>query len=116
MNKTPEERLLRSGLHDWEPGAAGPCGPSWWEGGRILPLGRVRVRPPPLTHHREPEAGPDAYKRKRMKSVLGIRDILVRIRILGTVPLTNGSGCGFLTLEHLHHSSKIKSHKEDTKQ
>jgi hypothetical protein len=33
-----------------------------------------------------------------LKSVLGIRGILVRIRIririLGSVPLTNGSGCG----------------------
>jgi hypothetical protein len=71
---------------------------------------------------------------------------LVRIRILGSVPLTNGYGCGsgsgsfsfrqwpsrcqqkkkkflkffmltysFLNI-HLHHSSKIKSHKEITKQ
>jgi len=27
--------------------------------------------------------------------VFRIRDILVRIRIFGSVPLTNGSGCGF---------------------
>ncbi len=44
--------------------------------------------------------------------VLRIRDILVRIRmrilILGSVPLTNGSGSGSVTLVHLHHSSKIK--------
>ncbi len=33
-----------------------------------------------------------------------------------TVPLTNGSGCGFGTLVHINHSSKIKSHKEVTKQ
>ncbi len=38
--------------------------------------------------------------------VLGIRDMLVRIQILWSVPLTNGSGCG--TMAHLHHSSKIK--------
>jgi hypothetical protein len=30
-----------------------------------------------------------------LKSVLGIRDILVRIRIPGSVPLTVGSGSGF---------------------
>jgi hypothetical protein len=29
-----------------------------------------------------------------LKAVFQIRDILVRIRILGSVPLTNGSGCG----------------------
>jgi hypothetical protein len=29
------------------------------------------------------------------RTVLGIRDILVRIRIPGSVPLTNGSGSGF---------------------
>ncbi len=54
--------------------------------------------------------------------LLTIRDIFVRIWILGSVPLTNGSGadprgpktygsrCGFGsgTLVHLHHSSKIK--------
>ncbi len=72
------------------------------------------------------------------KTVLRIRDILVRIRIRGSVPLTNESGSGsgscyfrqwpsrwqrkikcfscffvfyFLTL-HLHHFSKIKSHKD----
>jgi hypothetical protein len=64
-----------------------------------------------------------------------IRDILVWIRIRGSVPLTNGSCsfrqwpskptknhffvCLFLCLllfdVHLHHSSKIKSHKEVTK-
>ncbi len=64
-------------------------------------------------------------------TVLGIRDILVRIRILGPYlwltnpdadpggPKTNGSygsGCVFGKLVHLHHSSKIKSHKEVTKQ
>ncbi len=56
---------------------------------------------------------------------LGIRDILVRIRmririlirILGSVPLTNGSGCrSYGSLVYLHLSSKIKSHKEVTKQ
>ncbi len=42
------------------------------------------------------------------------RDILVRIRIriLGSVPMTNVSGI----LVHLYCSSKIKSHKEVTKQ
>ncbi len=29
-----------------------------------------------------------------LEPVLGIRDILMRIRIPGSVPLTNGSGCG----------------------
>jgi hypothetical protein len=54
-------------------------------------------------------------------AVLRISDILVGIRIQGSVPLTNGSGsCYFLliTIEgtiHLHHSSKIISHKEITK-
>jgi hypothetical protein len=64
-------------------------------------------------------------------AVFGIRDILVRIRILESVLVTNGSGCGscsFLKFSplrlyaysflkvHLHHSSKIKSHTEATKQ
>jgi hypothetical protein len=64
------------------------------------------------------------------------RDILVRIRILGSIPLTNGSesssgSCSFrrwhsrrqqkiisnILRVHLHHSSKIKkSHKEVTKE
>ncbi len=71
--------------------------------------------------------------------VFRIRDILVRIWILGSVPLTNGSGCGSgsgygscsfrqwpwrcqqkifkcLLKVNLHHSSNIKSHKEVTKQ
>jgi hypothetical protein len=62
--------------------------------------------------------------------VLRIRDILgiqMLIGILGAVPLTNESGCGSGrpktygsngsgTLVHLQHSSKIKSHKEVTKQ
>jgi hypothetical protein len=63
-----------------------------------------------------------------LRSVLGIRIIWARIRmriwILGSVPLTNGSGCGFApggpkafgsglkTLVHLHHSSKIQNQKE----
>ncbi len=71
--------------------------------------------------------------------VLGIRDMLVRIRILcGSIPLTKGSGSCyfrqwpsrwqlkiifslnffvyyFLKL-HLHHFSRKKSHKEVTKQ
>jgi len=54
-------------------------------------------------------------------AVLRIRDILVqmRIRILRSVPLTNGYGCGtrraknirmrIRNFVHLHHSSKIKS-------
>ncbi len=51
--------------------------------------------------------------------MLGIRDILVRIRlrirILRSVLLTNGSECGSGRAENnLHHSSKIKSHKEVT--
>ncbi len=32
--------------------------------------------------------------RKYSSPMLGIRDILARIRILKTGPLTNGSGCG----------------------
>jgi hypothetical protein len=54
----------------------------------------------------------------------------MRIRILGSVFLTNGSGCGSGRPENtrirmgirirntldLHHSSKIKSHREVTKQ
>jgi len=60
-------------------------------------------------------------------SVLRIRDILVRIqrriRILGSVPLINGSGCGSGrpkiipsgTLVHLHHTSKIKTHKKEAR-
>jgi hypothetical protein len=62
---------------------------------------------------------------QRKLAVLGIRDILVWIRIPGSVPLTNGSGCGsgrtksipilrtgsrsgcgFGTLVHLHYSYK----------
>ncbi len=38
----------------------------------------------------------------RWYPVLGIREILVRIRIRGSIPLTHGSGSG------LHHFSKIK--------
>jgi hypothetical protein len=46
----------------------------------------------------------------------------LRIRILGSVPLTNESGCGpggqkthgSGTLVHLHHSLKIKIHTEVT--
>jgi hypothetical protein len=38
------------------------------------------------------------------------------MRIFGSVPLINGSGCGFGTQVHLHHSSQIKIHKEVTKQ
>ncbi len=56
-------------------------------------------------------------------AMLGIRHGLVRIRILGSVNLTSGPGCGsgrakkygsyrsgsgFGTLVHLHYSSKIK--------
>jgi hypothetical protein len=57
-------------------------------------------------------------------TVLRILAILVRIRILTFVqkptdpdpgdPKTYGSGSG--TVVHLHHSSKIKSHKEVTKE
>jgi hypothetical protein len=51
--------------------------------------------------------------------MLGIRDILfrirMRIRILRSVPLTNRSGCGSGTLAHFHHSPQIKSPKKDTK-
>ncbi len=64
------------------------------------------------------------------EALLGIRDILVRIRmrirILGSVPVTNGSGMPknirirvrmrIRNTVHLHHSSKIKSLKEVTKQ
>ncbi len=68
--------------------------------------------------------------------VLRIRDILVRIRIRGSGPLTKGSGFGscyfrqrssrfqlknffsyyFLKLHSHHFSNKIKSHKEVSKQ
>ncbi len=79
-----------------------------------------------------------------LKPVLRIHDILVwiRIRIRGSMPLTNGSGCGsgsctfhhwpsirqqktnflksfsayYFLKVHLHHFSKIKSQKEVTKQ
>jgi hypothetical protein len=77
----------------------------------------------------------------KLKVVLRIRDILVRIQILGSVLLTNGSSSGsgscsslstfttptknnFFSLHfyaysllkvHLNHSSKIQSHKEVTK-
>jgi hypothetical protein len=59
--------------------------------------------------------------------MLGIRDIFVRIRILGFVPLTNGSGCGSgrpkniwirirwrirTTGTFVHYSAKIKSHNK----
>jgi hypothetical protein len=68
---------------------------------------------------------------------LRIHDILVRIRICGSIPLTNGCGscyfrhwpsrqqqkiliflklCFFLLKVHLHHFSKIKSQKDVTKQ
>ncbi len=82
----------------------------------------------------------DLWARRHL--VLRIRDILVRIRmririhrmririhrmrirIPGSVSLTNGSKCRsgrpkiirIGTLVHLHHSSKIKSHQEVTKQ
>jgi hypothetical protein len=58
--------------------------------------------------------------------------VRLRMRIFGSVPLTNGSECGSREAqkhtdpdpdqEHryiycdLHHSSKVKSHKETTKQ
>jgi hypothetical protein len=69
----------------------------------------------------------DTSNSRKSAIVLRIRDSLVRIRmriwILGSVPLTNGSDAdpggpktyGSGTLVHLHHSSKIKSHKEVTK-
>jgi hypothetical protein len=73
-------------------------------------------------------------------AVLGIRDIFERIRILGSMPLTIGSGSGssyfrhkpsrrhtknnfkksfspfYFLKVHLHHFSKMKSQKEVTKQ
>ncbi len=65
------------------------------------------------------------------QSVFWIRDILVQIRIRGSVPLTNESGSWFFVSDtpiknqifvaffflkvHLHHSSKIKSHKKSLK-
>ncbi len=72
-------------------------------------------------------------------SVLGIRGILVRIGICGSIPLTNGSGSGYsrqwpsrwqlntifflvrffvnyFIKVHFHHFSKIKRLKEVTKQ
>ncbi len=50
--------------------------------------------------------------------VLRIRDFLLRIRIRGSVPLTNESGSGscFFKKVHLLHFSKKKSLKEVTKQ
>jgi hypothetical protein len=63
-----------------------------------------------------------------MQGVSRIRDILVRIRILGSVPLTNDPAPAsdlslfliffayYFLKVHLHHSSQIKSHKEITKQ
>jgi hypothetical protein len=45
-------------------------------------------------------------QKARLQSVFRIRDMLVRIRIRGTVPLTNGSGSGSGS-----YSSKIRSHK-----
>jgi len=74
-----------------------------------------------------------------LPAVLRIRDILVRIRIRGSVPLTSGSGFDpdpaisvsdlqdgtqkclfdyyryFIKL-HLHHFSKIRNYEEVTKQ
>jgi hypothetical protein len=74
------------------------------------------------------------------RSVFHIHDILVRIQILGSVPLTNGTGSrillfspvtfkmptknnlskflclSFFKVLQLYHSSKIKSHKDATKQ
>ncbi len=49
--------------------------------------------------------------------MLGIRDIFVRIRILGSVPLTNesGSGCGFRNTGTFTSFFKDKSHKEAKK-
>ncbi len=74
-------------------------------------------------------------RKPRIKALLRIRDILVRIRIRGSTPLTNGSGCGscyfsLVTLKtsaknlkiiffayyflrvHLHNFFKIKGKKE----
>ncbi len=60
----------------------------------------------------------------QLKTVLRIRDTLVRIRIriLGSGPLTNGFGCGSgrpkkygsgtVVPVHFYHSSKIVSHIE----
>jgi hypothetical protein len=39
---------------------------------------------------------------RELKAVLRIHDILVRIRILGSVPLTNGSGSGYGSCFFLH--------------
>jgi hypothetical protein len=55
------------------------------------------------------------YKKLPINQFCGSHDILVRIRIRESVPLTNGSGSGFLKVQ-LHHFSKIKSHNEVTKQ
>ncbi len=73
-------------------------------------------------HERSSE--PQLHDKNVWKAVWRIRDILVRIRILGSIPLTNGSGSGSgrtkkcrsgsRTLVHKHHSTKIKSHKEVT--
>ena len=66
-----------------------------------------------------------------LPAVLRIGANLGRIRVRGSVPLTNGSGillfssvifkarsfCAYYFLKvHLHNFSKIKSHKEVTKQ
>ncbi len=42
----------------------------------------------------ERSSGPQLHDKNVCKAMLQIRDILVRIRILGSVPLTNASGCG----------------------
>jgi hypothetical protein len=65
---------------------------------------------------RKRESDPERFS-SRTQTVQRIRDILVRIRVLGSVltdldadsggPETNGSGFG--TLIRLHHSLKIKS-------
>ncbi len=80
---------------------------------------------------------PPGTSRNQLFPVLRIRDILVRIRIRGTVPLANEFGswyfrewpsrrqlkfffsnifCFLLLKLHLHHFSKIKCHKEVTTQ
>jgi hypothetical protein len=57
-------------------------------------------------------------------AVFRIRYILVRIRILGSAPLTNGSNPALFVSDlqdaysflktHLHHSSRMRSHREVT--